>query len=218
VSREPIDEVSPREGYDRWAASYDEYDNPLIALEEPVVRGLLGDPSGLRAADIGCGTGRHAKWLLEGGARVTGVDFSTGMLGKLRQTHPPEALEIIEHDLTLGVPLPSDSFDLVTCCLVIEHLPDLEGALSELGRICRPGGRIVISDFHPEMVRRGYHARFHESEGGRKWQIRGASHTIGDYVMAAVRSGLRIEHLSEHVMTGWDDVGLMPARDDKTVE
>jgi len=51
------------------------------------------------------------------------------------------------------------------------------------------------------MVRRGYHARFHESEGGKKWQIRGASHTISDYVMAAVRGGLRIEHLSEHVMT-----------------
>ena len=196
-----LEELSPRDGYDRWAPGYDAYDNPLIALEQPVVRELLGDPAGLRAADVGCGTGRWARWLVERGARVTGVDFSTGMLDVLRRSCSSDALEIVEQDLTAGTSLPSDRFDLVTCCLVVEHLEDLDGFVRELGRICKPGGRIVINDFHPEMVRRNYHARFHETPGGTKWQIRGATHTVSGYVMAATRAGLGIEHVSEHIMT-----------------
>jgi malonyl-CoA O-methyltransferase len=199
--KERLEELSPRQGYDRWAAGYDGYDNPLIVLEEPIVRGLIGDPAGLTVADIGCGTGRHTMWLLERGARVTGVDFSMGMLDVLRSKCSGRALELVEHDLGDGVPLASGAFDLVTCCLVIEHLPDLDRIVAELARICRPGGRVVLSDFHPELMRRGYHARFRESPEGEKFQIHGAAHTVSDYVMAAVRVGLHIEHVSEHVVT-----------------
>ena len=50
--------LTPREGYGRWAENYDGEDNPLVALEEPLVDPLLGDVAGARAIDIGCGTGR----------------------------------------------------------------------------------------------------------------------------------------------------------------
>jgi len=54
----PASEVD--EGYAGWAGSYDEPGNDTIALEEPVVRGLLDElPSG-RVLDAACGTGRHA--------------------------------------------------------------------------------------------------------------------------------------------------------------
>src|SRR5690606_39486025 len=52
--------VPTREGYQRWAPYYDDYDNALIVLEQPIVTALLGDLAGARVADIGCGTGRHA--------------------------------------------------------------------------------------------------------------------------------------------------------------
>ena len=48
----PIEHLPTREGYDRWAAVYDDDGNPLIALEEPQVDRLLGDVSGLAIADI----------------------------------------------------------------------------------------------------------------------------------------------------------------------
>ncbi len=192
--------LSPREGYDRWAPAYDSYDNPVVALDGPVVERLQGDVRGRRVVDIGCGTGRHALRLLGAGAEVTGVDFSVGMLGALRAKHPPSSLRLVEHDLTQGIPLPDGAFDLVLCCLVMEHLPDLGQMVAEMGRIGRSGARIVVTDLHPQWTQRGLHARFRE--GGDKLQIAGQEHRICDYVMAGVRAGLRLERMEEH---GVDD-------------
>lgn len=196
----PVTNISTSEGYDRWAPGYDTYDNPLIALEQPHVRAQIGDPHGLTVLDVGCGTGRHALWMADRGANVTGVDFSNGMLAQLR-AKPNANIVVIEHDLTLGLPVDDTSVDLVTCALVLEHVPSLDPVFAEMARVCRPGGRIIISDFHPEMLRRGYHARFRESPEGPKFQMQGEAHTVSDYVMAATRAGLRIAHASEHVMT-----------------
>ena len=189
-----------QDGYDRWATTYDEYDNPLTLIEEPVVRKLVGDPSGLAIADIGCGTGRHAVPLAGAGALVTGVDFSGGMLGVLREKCPPGSLELVEHDLAARIPLPDDRFDVALCCLVLEHVEDLDSALAELARICRPGGAVIVSDLHPEMTRRGLHARFKDRSDGRKYQLQGSEHTVADYVMAGVRNGLQLEHVAEHIV------------------
>jgi 2-polyprenyl-3-methyl-5-hydroxy-6-metoxy-1,4-benzoquinol methylase len=79
-----IDLLSTRDGYDLWAAIYDEDGNPLIAIEEPWVDQLLGDVRGLSVADIGCGTGRHAIRLASAGVAVHALDFSTAMLERAR--------------------------------------------------------------------------------------------------------------------------------------
>jgi ubiquinone/menaquinone biosynthesis C-methylase UbiE len=195
-----------QEGYDRWAPHYDDYDNAVIALEQPIVTALLGDVSNLRVVDVGCGTGRHALPMAALGARVTGVDFSTGMLGRLRAKleHTDAAaasrLELIEHDIATGLALGDASFELALCCLVLEHLPNLDEMLAELARVVVPGGRVVIADFHPEMFRRGLHARFRPGPEAEKLQIHGIDHTISDYVMACVRAGLEIVEMAEYRM------------------
>src|SRR5438105_3278933 len=126
-------EILPaRDGYDRWAEIYDEEDNPLLLLEEPCVTQLLGDVRGLRVADIGCGTGRHALRLAAEGALVTGVDFSEVMLERARRKPGAEAVRFVHHDLAQPFPLPSASFDRVLCCLVAEHIADLTGFFEEL--------------------------------------------------------------------------------------
>jgi ubiquinone/menaquinone biosynthesis C-methylase UbiE len=195
-----------QEGYDRWAPHYDDYDNAVIALEQPIITALLGNVSKLRVVDVGCGTGRHALPMAAQGARVTGVDFSTGMLGRLRakleRTDAAAArrLELIEHDIASGLPFGDASFDLALVCLVLEHLPNLDEMLAELARVVVPGGRVVIADFHPEMFRRGLHARFKPGPEAEKLQIHGIDHTISDYVMACVRAGLEIVEMAEYRM------------------
>lgn len=195
-----------QEGYDRWAPHYDDYDNAVIALEQPIVTALLGPVSELRVVDVGCGTGRHALRMVGEGAHVTGVDFSTGMLGQLRaklehtNIAAAQRLELIEHDIATGLPLGDRSFDLALCCLVLEHLPNLDWMFAELARVVVPGGRVVIADFHPEMFRRGLHARFRPGPDAEKLQIHGIDHTISDYVMASVRAGLEIVAMSETCM------------------
>lgn len=191
--------LSPQEGYDRWAPSYDAHDNPVVALDGPVVEQLGGDVRGKRVADIGCGTGRHALRLAAAGAEVTAVDFSSGMMGALRGKNPPPSLRIVEHDLTRGIPLPDNYYDLVVCCLVLEHFADLAAMVAEMARIGRPGGRIVVTDLHPRWTERGVHARFRE-EGGTKREIEGQEHRISDYLMAGVHAGLRLMHVGEHVV------------------
>ena len=48
-----------------------------------------------------------------------------------------------------ALPLASGHFDAVVCCLVLEHVADLDGALDEAGRVLRPGGRLVLFLNHP---------------------------------------------------------------------
>ena len=77
-------ELPVREGYAAWSSVYDDDGNPLIALEEPVVRGFFGQLNGREAIDIGCGTGRHTVALVEAGANVTAVDLTPEMMAIAR--------------------------------------------------------------------------------------------------------------------------------------
>lgn len=199
-SQGEIDILPAREGYDRWAEIYDSEDNSLIALEQPRVDELLGDISGLDVADVGCGTGRHSLRLAARGARVTALDFSEGMIDRIRQKPGWEQIQIVNHDLTRQMPFGNGSFDRVLCALVLEHIKELQHFFAELRRICRPDGYIVLSTLHPAMMLRGITARFTDPTTGR--ETRPQSHTgqISDYVMAAVNAGLRIDHLSEHAV------------------
>ncbi len=197
-SRPPIERLPTRQGYDRWASIYDDEDNPLVLLEQPRVIELLGDVRGLEIVDLGCGTGRHALRLAAAGARVTALDFSAGMVARARAKRNWDRVRFIAHDLTQGLPLPDHAFDRVLSCLVLDHIGDLAAFFGECRRICRPDGFVLVSVMHPAMMLRGIQARFIDPDTGH--DVRPASHpnTIADYVMGAIRAGLRIDHMSEH--------------------
>jgi SAM-dependent methyltransferase len=187
-----------RGGYDRWALVYDHDANPLPALEEPFVHAAIGDASGLAVLDLGCGTGRHALRLAAAGANVTAVDFSEGMLAEARRKPGAGAVRFLVHDLHDPLPMPAGSFDLVVSGLVLEHLRDLGGFFREARRMLRPGGRAVVSAMHPAMFLRGSQARFTDPESGQVVQPGSLPHSFGDFIMATVRAGFRIDHIGEH--------------------
>ena len=189
-----------KDGYDRWSELYDHDGNPLVALEEPLVAALLGDVRGLDVLDVGCGTGRHSLPLARQGARVTGIDFSPGMLQKAREKDGAEAVTFVEHDISTTFPFPSATFDRVISCLVVDHLSDLPRFCSELRRVCRPNGSIIISVMHPAMLLKGVQARFHDPQSGLEVRPASVANQVSDYVMGAVAAGLRIVHISEHIV------------------
>jgi ubiquinone/menaquinone biosynthesis C-methylase UbiE len=192
-------EVVPTQaGYDRWAEVYDEEDNPLVLLEEKHLGSLAGDVAGLTVADIGCGTGRHALRLAAVGARVTAVDFSEAMLQRARAKPGAEAITFVRHDLAKPFPLESAAFDRVFCCLVLDHIAELDKFFLELRRLCRPKGCVIISVMHPAMSLRGVQARFIDPASGRRISPASHAHQMSDYLMAAVRAGLSLEHVSEY--------------------
>jgi ubiquinone/menaquinone biosynthesis C-methylase UbiE len=185
-------------GYDRWAEVYDAEDNPLILLEEDQIDSVIGKIAGLTVADIGCGTGRHAIRAAASGALVTAVDFSELMLERARRKPGANQITFLRHDLSQPLPLANNSFDRVLCCLVLDHIPGLMELFCEFKRICRRDGFIVVSVMHPAMNLRGVQARFIDPASGQRLSPASHAHDISDYVMAYVRAGLKLDHMSEH--------------------
>lgn len=195
-----VDVLPTREGYDQWAAVYDTDGNPLIAMEEPRVDALLGDVRNLDVLDVGCGTGRHAIRLANTGARVHAIDFSPAMLEQARRKPGAERVTFAVHDLSKPLSFDGGRFDRVVCGLVVDHIADLSGLFREMARVCKPDGKVVVSVMHPAMMLKGVQARFHDATTGREVRPASEAHQISDYVLAATRAGLQLEHLSEHAV------------------
>ena len=192
--------VATREGYDRWSEVYDRDGIPLVALEEPEVIRMVGDVRGLRVADVGTGTGRHALRFANAGARVVGLDFSLGMMERARAKPNADRIPFICADC-LRLPLPDSSFDRIISGLVAEHVPALEPYLAELGRVCRRGGFIVVTTLHPAMNLEGVRARFDDPATGAKVYPAGREYRISDFVTAAKQTGLVFDEMVERSMT-----------------
>ncbi|HKC10085.1 MAG TPA: class I SAM-dependent methyltransferase [Methylomirabilota bacterium] len=206
----PVEYLPTKEGYDRWAAIYDTEDNPVILLEEQHLDPLLGDVCNLTVADLGCGTGRHTIRLAGAGARVTALDFSDGMVARARGKPGWERVEFIAHDLSERLPLPDRSFDRVLSCLVLDHISDLPRFFSECRRVCREDGFVLVSVFHPALMVHGIQARFVDPMSGVEIRPASCGNQISDYVMGAARSGLTLEHMSEHTVD--DDLAARSPR------
>jgi ubiquinone/menaquinone biosynthesis C-methylase UbiE len=154
-------ELSVADGYALWADTYD-YPNPLIGVEEPFFDAVLSRlPAIDSAVDVGTGTGRLAFKVARGGTRqVLGLDATPEMLGVARGKAEAEGLGGLGFKLfELGIcPLPvaDASVDLVTCGLMLCHLPDVMAAIQDCVRVVRPGGWLILTDFHPATAGFGW--------------------------------------------------------------
>ena len=94
--------------------------------------------------DVGCGDGLFAKILFENTEdRIdTGIDFNPVELRKACKTGIYKNLFVCDAS---NMPFQDSCYDMVFSNSVLEHIPDLEGTLSEIGRILKPGGRLVFT-------------------------------------------------------------------------
>ncbi len=212
-----------RRDWDREADSYQREHGEFLrdvgfvwspeGLDEGEV-GLLGDVSGRRVLEVGCGAGQCSRWLASQGAVVVGVDVSFRQLQHSRR---------IDADTSIGVPvvcasatalpIADESFDL-TCSAfgALPFLVDIEPALAEVRRVLVPGGAFVFSVVHPVRrmfpddptevgltVSRSYFDRssYVELDERSKPAYVEPHHTLGDWVDAITGSGLVIERLVE---------------------
>ncbi len=183
--------LSVRRLYQEWATIYDAPTNPLKEAESKVLAGIIGDVTGRKVLDLGCGTGRHAILLARAGALVTGVDFSEEMLAVARKNSAGLGVTYINAELG-AVPL-EDQFDLVLCSLVLSHVPDLLPVMKEMARLTCPGGKVIITDLRTDHW-------FRKTKKIRKfgaYTTDGFKHTLPEYRAAAAASGLGLERLSK---------------------
>ena len=184
----PVPEVAVREGYASWVETYDAISNPLILVEEPVVRAVLDRVPVGPALDAACGTGRWALELHARGHSVIGVDETPEMLDVARRKLP-------QGDFRMGrlesLPVDTASVGLAVCALALAHCPDLGPPLRELARVLRPGGRLVLSDLHPMNAILGGGALFAKADGSYAL-VRGHVQRHADYVAALVAAGFDV--------------------------
>ena len=149
------------QGYERWAPSYDQAPNPVIAREERYLRPLLPNLEGKNVLDLACGTGRWLERLLACGARGgAGVDVSRAML-QVAEGKSSIRGKLANADC-LELPFAPFVFDFAICSFALGHIRDVRKMVGELARVTKPGGEVLVSDLHPEAYARGWRTGFRD--------------------------------------------------------
>jgi len=136
--------------YDEFAGWYERarhqgYHALLDRLEGRLV---LPHAAGARVLDAGCGTGLILRQLHPLASQAVGVDLSAGMLRQAQE----RGLSVVQASLT-ELPFAAESFDLVLSFKVLAHVEAIRGALAELARVTRPGGRLFLEFYNPNSLR-----------------------------------------------------------------
>jgi ubiquinone/menaquinone biosynthesis C-methylase UbiE len=203
-----VKQVSAATVYEQVSARYDaDAGGGLFATDEPVVAEYLASREPGVALDAACGTGRFAEFLASRGHRVIGVDSSPDMLALARQRVPEAKFHIAGLD---RLPLPDDSVDVIVCALALEHVARLDPVLAEFARVLRPGGDLVISDVHHELVTRGS-VMTARGPAGEPLIAPSYRHQLGDYLRPALSLGLQVKRCEEPRVAGANEPPAEPA-------
>ena len=108
-----------------------------------VVR-AIAPRAGERILDLAAGTATSSDPLDRAGARVVACDFSVGMLQVGMRRRP--GLSFVAGD-AMALPFADASFDAVTISFGLRNVADVDGALTEMARVTKPGGRLVVCEF-----------------------------------------------------------------------
>jgi MPBQ/MSBQ methyltransferase len=137
--------------FDAMAPTYDDLE-PWYEHHYDVLHAILRESigpaprAGARALDAGCGTGFQSALLDTLGWRTHGVDVSAGLLAVARRRLPGTALAVASVE---ALPYPDACFDAVVCCgSTLSFVDEPARALAEMGRVLRPGGRLLLDCEH----------------------------------------------------------------------
>lgn len=207
--------------YDAFAKAY-AAENETSLLNawycRPAMVDLTGDVAGRRVLDAGCGSGPLAAALRDQGAIVSGFDLSPAMIDLARERLGRDA-DLLVADLAEPLPYEDDTFDVVVSSLALHYLEDWIAPLTELRRILRPGGRLVVSVPHPAAYMFNYQDRdyFALTQYSEKFEFDGREavltywhrplHAMTD---AFTKAGFRIEVVSEPPWAADTPAELLP--------
>lgn len=198
--------IDARSGYRLWARDYGLRPNAFQRLEADALSRLLPALEGRRVVDLGCGPGRLAALARARGARsVVGVDSVLAMALRF------PAGRVAVADLA-ELPLRSRSFEVALAGLCFGHSAHLSRVVEEAARILRPGGSLVVSDFHPEATLAGMERTFVDPASGQAHALEQYAHPLAEYRVALARCGLRLEERAERSHRGRKVVLVLRAR------
>ena len=173
----------------------------------------LGDISGKRVIDIGCGEGRFCRLITGLGAETTGIDLTEALVERARSLAVCRERYLVGNAEDLS-PIDDESFDLAVSYIVLVDLLDYRSSIQAAFRVLRPGGRFIVCNVHPMRsstplgwIRQGNEKLFYPVdnytiEGPREFNWWGKPfvnmhRTVSSYIAAFLEAGFVLEGLQE---------------------
>jgi ubiquinone/menaquinone biosynthesis C-methylase UbiE len=159
---------------------------------------LLPAPGEL-TLDVGCGEGRLARDMTARGHRVIAIDGSPTMIAAATAAAPELEYHVADAS---DLPVATAAADLAVAFMLLHDVDDLDGAVRELGRVVRPGGRLAIAFVHPHgtagdaYLERTRYVR-DVTEGGLTMTFHSRHRPLEDYFAALAAAGFVTETLRE---------------------
>lgn len=173
-----LTETDARKAYDRWALKYDNQPgNLMLDMDEEIFCELLAQQKQLHPVivDVGCGTGRHWNRLIAlQPSRLAGFDISEGMLKQLVEKFPAAETHLLKGPRLTG--FENETVDLLVSTLAMAHMEEIENSLASWVSVLKPGGEMILTDYHPESLEKGGNRTFRDN--GKLISIRNFIHPI----------------------------------------
>lgn len=185
--------------------------SPNVVMEEPAVRAHLGDLTGLRVVDLGCGDGSFAGDVLGRGAQAyLGVDGSAAMIAVARRRPADERVRFEVGRIEDFAPAPGIA-DLVVSRMALHYLHDVAPTLRSAHGALAPNGRLLFTVTHPVITsfdnqepgpRTSWTVDdyFDAGERRRSWfgsEVTWFHRTVEQYISAVLAAGFTVEAVSE---------------------
>ena len=180
--------VEPLEGYRLWAETYDDDPNPLLALEHRILLGELVSLRGKRVLDVACGTGRWMATAQRQEATSFGIDRSNEMLCQAERKDQLAGRLVLADACRL--PIADEALDLVICSFALGSMASVRVTIAELSRVTRDGGRVIISDLHPDTAKLSWRSTFRD--GARVYEVAQHRYEVKECLEAGWEAGLQL--------------------------
>lgn len=184
-----------KDDYDFWAEKYDTNYNRTRDLDKRATAETLKKYCFKTVIELGCGTGKNTYTLLNKADKIIGLDFSEKMLAMAKSKFISDRVDFNTIDITQDWKIEDNFADLITCSLVLEHIPNLDIIFQQAKKKLRKDGIFFINELHPGKQYLGSKAKYESQSGIRELET--FIHHLSDYLDASKRNGFQVIEINE---------------------
>ncbi len=187
--------MSIKTHYNQWSKVYDHNENMTRDIDYKATVEVLDNYDFKKVIELGCGTGKNTKWLVDKADIIYGLDFSEKMLEVARKKILSNKVKFIQTDILQPWPIGEREFDLVTSSLTLEHIKDLNNIFNKAYSFLKTSGLFFISELHPFKQYTGSKAKFENNN--KTTELKTFTHNISDFLNSGKETGFKLINLRE---------------------